>query len=196
LDSIEAGLKGLAGNLRFEIAAYAMEKDNFFFRNSDGFNVTDGKTSHRGIEVSASLPLADIFELSGNINLARHEYNFTDLVGSASSSITDGDQVDTAPDVFGHAKLSARPYADFKTEIEWRHMGDYALDPGNTEFYPGHDVFVLRGQYELSKAAIIFARIDNLFDTRYANRADFAFGNERYFPGRPRTLFWGIRGEF
>jgi len=36
----------------------------------------------------------------------------------------------------------------------------------------------------------------HLFDERYANRADFAFGAERYFPGRPRTAFVGLRGEF
>ena len=32
-------------------------------------------------------------------------------------------------------------------------------------------------------------RVDNLFDTAYADRADYAFGNYRYFPGRDRTLF-------
>jgi outer membrane receptor protein involved in Fe transport len=32
-------------------------------------------------------------------------------------------------------------------------------------------------------------RIDNLFDTAYADRADFAFGNYRYFPARGRAFF-------
>ncbi len=196
LDSLEAGFKGSIENLEFEVAAYAMQKDNFFFRNSDGFNVTNGKTSHRGLELSVVLPISEIFEVSGNINLARHEYDFTDLVGSASSSVTKGDPVDSAPDVFGHAKIKANLTAGVSTELEWRHMGDYALDPGNTEFYSGHDVMVLRGQYKISDAAILFARIDNLWDQDYANRADFSFGAERYFPGRPRTIFWGIRGEF
>ena len=196
LDSLEAGFKGALQNLNFEVSAYGMQKDNFFFRNSDGFNITNGKTSHRGIELSASLPISEIFEFSGNLNLARHEYDFTDLVGSASSSAIKGDPVDSAPDVFGHAKVKAKLADGVFAELEWRHMGEYALDPGNTAFYPGHDVMVLRGQYKVSDAAVLFARIDNLWDTNYANRADFAFGAERYFPGRPRTIFWGIRGEF
>ena len=32
-------------------------------------------------------------------------------------------------------------------------------------------------------------RVDNVFDTAYADRADFAFGNYRYFPARGRALF-------
>jgi len=30
-------------------------------------------------------------------------------------------------------------------------------------------------------------------DTDYAERADFGFGNERYFVGEPRALFLGLR---
>ena len=33
------------------------------------------------------------------------------------------------------------------------------------------------------------ARLDNLTDVAYADRADYAFGTYRYFPGRRRTLF-------
>jgi hypothetical protein len=32
-------------------------------------------------------------------------------------------------------------------------------------------------------------RLTNLFDVAYADRADFAFGSERYFPGRDRAIF-------
>ena len=196
LDSLEAGLKGSLENLSFEIAAYAMEKDNFFFRNSAGLNVINGKTSHRGLEASARWSPSDWLELSGNINFADHTYNFSDAASSASNTITEGDKVDTAPEVYGTGVVKLLPFDGFSTEIEWRHLGEYFLDPGNTQTYPGHDVIVLRSQYKFSEAATIFARIDNLFDKRYANRADFAFGAERYFPGRPRTLFVGLRGEF
>jgi hypothetical protein len=33
----------------------------------------------------------------------------------------------------------------------------------------------------------------NLTDTDYAERADFGFGNERYFVGEPISLYVGIR---
>ncbi len=32
-------------------------------------------------------------------------------------------------------------------------------------------------------------RVTNLLDTAYADRADFAFGDYRYFPGRGRAYF-------
>ena len=35
-------------------------------------------------------------------------------------------------------------------------------------------------------------RVDNLFDKRYADRADFAFGNYRYYPARGRALFLSV----
>ncbi len=196
LDSLEVGIKKQSQTLSFEAAAYAMEKDNFFFRNSAGLNVTNGKTSHRGLEVSARWNATDWLELSGNINYADHSYNFSDAASSASNTITEGDKVDTAPEVYGTGVVKLIPFDGFSTEIEWRHLGEYFLDPGNTQTYPGHDVLVLRGQYEMGDGHALFARVDNLFDKRYANRADFAFGSERYFPGRARTIFVGLRGEF
>ncbi len=39
----------------------------------------------------------------------------------------------------------------------------------------------------------IFTAVRNLLDERYAERADYAFGNERYFPGEPRAISIGIR---
>ena len=35
--------------------------------------------------------------------------------------------------------------------------------------------------------------LDNVFDQAYADRADFAFGNYRYFPARGRALFLSAR---
>jgi hypothetical protein len=32
-------------------------------------------------------------------------------------------------------------------------------------------------------------RVTNALDVRFADRADFAFGTYRYFPGRPRAIF-------
>ena len=36
----------------------------------------------------------------------------------------------------------------------------------------------------------------NLTDEDYAERADFAFGNFRYFIGEPRSAYVGITAEF
>ena len=192
LDSLEAGLRSRTfGNTKFELTAFTMWKNNFFFRNSNGFNVVNGKTRHQGIEASLDLPLGSGFSIAGSGTLARHTYDFTETVGSAANNITDGDRVDTAPDTLGNLALHYDGAA-FGTYLRWTHVGSYFTDPGNTQTYPGHDVFSAGGKVDLQDNLQLSLRVDNLFDTRYADRADFAFGNERYFPGRPRTLFAGL----
>jgi len=196
LDSLEAGFKGQFGIFQTELSAFTQWKDNFFFRNANGFNVVNGKTRHSGIELSFNAGLTPWLSISGDGTLARHTYDFTETVGSAANNITAGDRVDTAPDTLAHVRATVLPTPDWSAEIEWRHVGEYFTNPGNTESYPGHDIFVLRSSYDISDSLRIHGRVDNLFDTRFADRADFAFGNERFFPGRPRTLFFGLSSEF
>jgi len=196
LDSLEAGYKGGFGDFDIELAAFTMWKDNFFFRNANGFNVVNGKTRHSGVELSFTGDLTEWLSISGDGTLAKHTYDFDLDEGSAANNITAGDRVDTAPDTLAHMRATVRPIDGVQAEIEWRHMGSYFTNPGNTAEYDGHDIFVLRGRYDIHQDLTLFGRVDNLFDTRYADRADFAFGNERYFPGRPRTLFFGVSSEF
>ena len=195
LDSAELGLKGHIGPLRLELAAFLMRKNHFFFRNANGFNVTDGKTRHKGIELGFNTPLGEVFRASGSFTWADHRYDFTDLTRSASSSINTGDPVDSAPKTLGFLEFEAHPTKAATLAINWRHVSAYQLDPGNTASYPGHDTFDLRGVFNLSQNVQIYGRLDNLLNTRYADRADFAFGAYRYFPGRPRTLFLGIQAK-
>lgn len=193
LDSLEAGFR--IGRL-IELSAYTMWKDNFFFRNANGFNVVNGKTRHTGVELSFQMDMTDWLYASGEANLARHSYNFDEPNANAANNIANGARIDTAPDTLATMRLGVKPSERLSAEIEWRHVGRYFTDPGNTQTYPGHDIFVLRADYQASDHMKVFGRVDNIFDTRYADRADFAFGNERYFPGRPRTLFFGLSSEF
>ena len=39
-------------------------------------------------------------------------------------------------------------------------------------------------------------RLMNVTDEKIADRADFAFGNYRYFPGLPRELYAGVEITF
>lgn len=193
LDLAEIGFKGRFDALKFNLALFAMRKDNFFFRNANGFNVVNGKTNHKGIELDFDLAVSKKLDLSGALTLADHRYGFNDVVGSPSSTIRKGDQVDSAPHTLGYLQLSVRPNQHTNLSLKWRHVGSYFTDPGNTAKYSGHDVFTLRGFYDFSDQIRLYGRIDNIFDTAYADRADFAFGSHRYFPARPRTLFLGVR---
>ena len=191
LDSLEGGVRFGSGEARFEIVAYAMQKDNFFFRDADGFNVTNGKTRHAGVEFSFHAPLTDWLSASGEWAVADQRYDFD----QPANNIVDGARIDTAPVTLGTFRLSA-DWDKFGAEIEWRHVGEYFTDEANTQTYPGHNIAVLRANYAVTEAMTFFGRVDNLFDAKYADRADFAFGNERYFPGRPRTLFMGLTVDY
>jgi len=67
-------------------------------------------------------------------------------------------------------------------------MGSYALDAANNHRYTGHRLVNLRGRLMLSAKTSLRLTVINLFNRDYAERADFAFGNFRYFPGAPRQL--------
>jgi len=42
----------------------------------------------------------------------------------------------------------------------------------------------------------LFGKLTNIFDKRYADRADFGFGSPRYFPGEDRGLMVGTALRF
>lgn len=191
LDSLEGGVRFGRAQTRFDVTAYTMWKDNFFFRNAAGFNVTNGKTRHMGVEFAYRFPLTDWLSASGEWAISDQTYAFDDV----PSSIRKGQAVDTAPNTLGTMRMIA-DWGRTGAQMEWRHVGRYFTNGANTASYPGHNIFVARGSYDLTERIHLFGRVDNLFDRVYADRADFAFGNERYFPGRPRTLFVGLTADY
>jgi len=144
LDSLEVGYKANYGAVQTEIAVYTQWKDNFFFRNANGFNVVNGKTKHSGVEVSLTAQLSDWLSISADGTLARHTYDFALDEGSAANNITDGDRVDTAPDTLATVRATLTPVDKLSADVEWRHVGDYFTNPGNTNRYTGHDIFVFK----------------------------------------------------
>ncbi|MBU6373856.1 MAG: TonB-dependent receptor [Alphaproteobacteria bacterium] len=188
IDSVELGSRFLLGGARIEAAVYAMEKDNAAFRNADGFTVPFAKARHRGVELSAEAPLTTQLSLSGWVSYARHTYAFSDPSTRAGESIRSGDDVDTAPRWTSNIRATWRPTMTTSTELEWVHMGRYFTNAANTRVYPGHDVLNLRARLALSPRVDLAAAVRNVTDKAYAERADFAFGADRYFPAEPRTF--------
>ncbi len=190
LDSMELGVRGRYLGFTYDLAAYYMLKDNYFFRDVDGFNVPNGKTRHRGVELSLFRPFLEFFDAAVAFTYAKHTYNFDNSVMSASNStegIVDGDDVDTAPRTLGNVRLGWNLFGDGRMELEWVHMGRYYMDASNEHKYPGHEVVNFRARWDLTRCVTIHARIANLLDTEYAERADFFRGSHRYFPGEERA---------
>ena len=193
LDSIEVGARGRVSGISYETNLFYMEKRNYYFRDAGGFNVTDGKTNHAGIEVEISAPLGHGFDIAAAGTYARHTYAFTNI--TPTETIRDGDDVDTAPRTLGNLRLGYNfNEGAGRAELEWVHMGSYWMNAGNTVKYDGHDIFNLRLDYEISENLALFTKLTNIFDRRYADRADysdFGAGEERYFPGADRGLYIG-----
>lgn len=192
LDSFELGVRGRNETFAWDFSGFVMRKDNFIFRDADGFNVSNGKTDHQGIEWSLRWnPAAKVYVASDG-TWARHTYAFS-RDARAGETIVNGNDVDTAPRWLASTRFGWVPSPDAVIELEWIHMGDYYLDAANEHEYEGHDLIQLYGDYRLNSDWTLFGAITNLADTDYAERADFAFGNYRYFPGAPRQFFVGVR---
>lgn len=198
LDSLEAGVRAdaLFGRLDFDIAAYWMEKENFFFRDSDGLNVVDGSTRHVGIEAAATVRIDDRLSLGGNIAWSDQTYTFSRRVVAALERITSGNSIDTAPEWLGDARLDWQALDALKLSLTLEHVGAYFTDPANTVTYPGHTVFGARAGWNISQTLEASLILRNLMDEAYADRADVAFGNERYFPGEPLNATFGLTKKF
>ena len=188
LDSLELGWRGTAGPAGWELAAFHMQKRNYIFRDGDGFNVADGRTRHVGLEAAFQWQLTPRLWLETAQTLARHTWRFDRDVGRGEV-IVSGKDTDSAPRRFGSTRLSWRSEGGAELELEWLSMGAYWLDAANTARYDGHDLLHLRLRQPLDQGLHLALRLHNIGNRPYAERADFAFGEYRYFPGRERSLF-------
>jgi outer membrane receptor protein involved in Fe transport len=194
LDSIEAGARGAFGPLRYSLAAFKMKKDNVIFRDSGGFNVSDGRTDHEGLEYEFGWLPMETLSLSVAGTYAKHTYAFIRAV-DGGETIVSGRDVDTAPRHVNTARLEWQFLPVAYAELEWLSIGRYFVDAGNANDYPGHDLLNLRVGWSFRDNWSTTLRLNNVTDRAYADRADFAFGNYRYFPGRGRTVFVEVRYE-
>jgi len=194
LDSLELGARGGNGMIEYDVNFYVMRKENVIFQDDNRANISDGKTRHRGVELAFLVKPAEQFDVGLNVSYAHHEYDSS--AATTGGNITEGDDIDTAPRWMGALVVGWDFHTNGRAELEWIHMGKYYTDVSNEHSYPGHDLLNLRVSYQTSDRIKLFARIINLSDELYAERADFAFGEDRYFPGEPRSFYAGVELSF
>ncbi len=190
IESLEFGLKHVSDRLTLQSAVYAMRKDEFIFLDTTRANVDNGKTKHRGLEVEVNYAFTDRLSLRGAASWARHTYANNPALSATALS---GNEIDTAPKIMGSMTLDWQTSARWQNQLTWVHLGEYYTNPENTNQYPGHHLIHWHGQFQLNDQVAFFFRVHNLTDKAYAERADFAFGNERFFVGLPRSLYLGVR---
>jgi len=188
IDSLELGLRHRDQDWSVETSLFTMQKRDSVIRDAEGFNVSGGRSRHRGVEFSIDGQLLAFIKIDIDASYARHTYDFN-AVTARGEEFVDGNEIDTAPRFLGSIELILEPGDRWNLALQWLSIGDYYLDAENRFEYPGHDLVNLRTRFKIAPRFGITARLNNALDTAYADRADYAFGQYRYFPGRGREFF-------
>ncbi|GMG85976.1 TonB-dependent receptor [Biformimicrobium ophioploci] len=186
----EVGIRGSIARVEFELAAYQQRKRNVIYRNADFFNVSGGKTAHRGLESRARVSLTDRTTFSLLLNYGEHRYRNDQVAG------TTGNLMDSAPLWFGGASIDQRIGDRWNVRAALDYVGKYYTDPQSLHQYPGHRLLHLTADRQFTDSVTVFLKLENALDERYASRADFSsFSGDRYFPGSPRVVRFGAKFE-
>jgi outer membrane receptor protein involved in Fe transport len=190
----EAGYRASRDRHNYSLTAYWMDKENVVFQDSDRNNVSNGETRHKGVEFSGSFLLSDALTLSMVTNYARHTYE-ANVAPRGVTLVLDGKDIDTSPKLTASAQLAWQIAENHNMEFEWVKVGSYYTDEENLHEYEGHSLLNIRYQADFDQW-YLGARLTNALDEDYAERADFAFGNDRYFVGEPASLYVTVGTRF
>ena len=196
LTMLEVGSRYEWDSIMGSISLYKSKKKYSIFRDAENFIVDNGKTNHKGIELSLDWIANANNTFSTNITYGDHKYDFeTDT--SMREKIRIGNQIDTAPKLMANLLWELNLNNNSSLVFEAEHMSSYYTDAANLHKYEGHTLYHARYNQKLSESLKTYLRIDNISDKAYAERADFnAFGGDRYFPGLPREIYIGLEYTF
>jgi iron complex outermembrane recepter protein len=189
LNSIEFGLRGDWNTFQYRTSIYWMHKNDVIIQDSNRSNINGGKTIDRGLEANFSWQLTPTLLWQLQASYSKHQY--------ANNALTaDGNEIDTAPRQLAGTLVRWSPFASTRIELEIQHQGEYFLEEDNLHWYPGHTLTNLRWRQQYGEQLYSVVRINNLTDIDYAERADYAFGNYRYFVGEPRAAYIEVGIDF
>ena len=192
LTMIEMGTAFNLDNLNGSLSIYKSKKRNSIFRDSENFIIDNGKTNHKGIELTLDLKVNETSNLISNFTYGDHKYDFESDT-SMREKIRIGNEIDTSPKLMANLILNTSINDNVSLALELEYMDSYFTDAANLYEYEGHTLMHLRSNLNYSEKLKFYLRIDNLTDKDYAERADFnAFGGDRYFPGLPRETYVGL----
>ncbi|WP_295871420.1 TonB-dependent receptor [uncultured Zhongshania sp.] len=189
LNSIELGLRGNWETFQYRVSAYVMHKNDVIIQDSNRSNINGGKTIDRGLEANFSWQIAPSLLWQLQASYSKHQY--------ANDALTaEGNEIDSAPRQLAGTLLRWSPFTNTRFELEIQYQGEYFLEEDNLYRYPGHTLSNLRWRQQYGKQLYSVVRINNLTDIDYAERADYAFGNYRYFVGEPRAAYLEVGFDF
>lgn len=201
--SREIGWRGAWRALDWDLTVYDMRVEDdivSIIEGGDRKNVNAGETSHRGVEIAVGAQLGEGVEARLAFTRTEQKYeDFAYICGGATCNFS-GFDVARAPENIGNLLLGWTParLPRLQFEAEWEHLGAYWTDETNTQRYDGHDLFNLRGSWQIDGHWSVFARVQNLGDTLYSTLTSNQVGSAllEYRPGVPRSVFFGVKGVF
>jgi outer membrane receptor protein involved in Fe transport len=204
--TVEVGARGLVGNiLQWSAAVYRTRLENDIEFISAGAGATNagyfaniGNTRRQGVELGIQTHLKPV-------SLAVR-YTFLDATFQSSfeqsSPANSSADADGAIQVVPGDRIPANPRHIVKVRADWEvtprlliganllvSAGSYARGDENNQDVngqlPGYTLLNLDGRWLVSRRFEIFARVNNVFDRRYAN---FGVVGENFFTGPGRTF--------
>lgn len=213
-DSIEIGYRGYAlNNISYELAIYYMEKTDDIVSvinsESDRVSLNSGESIHKGIELGLQASMTPEVTINTSFSYSEQTYGQFEYLYSCFTCSPrvinqilnfDGNDIGKAPKTLGNIALRYEPIAfhGLMLEFEVEHVGQYYTDETNTNEYSGHELFNLRGRYQVNAELDVYTRVQNLTDKRYSTYTSNQVGSNEidYRPGLPLTAYAGIRLAF
>ena len=196
--NFELGLRGKAGALSYEVAAFAMNFSNQVVTGNSDPNLSQsnsGKTEHRGMEFMLG------YELGGGFSL---DTNATWVPTSEfKSGENAGNRLPYAPKFIANVALNYQ-LEQLTAAISAHHRGEQYGDPANRTdipanaaggiwggLLPSYTVLDLTAQYNLADNVSVFGAVKNLTDKRYITGL-----RQGIYVGPERSLELGMRYQF
>jgi Fe(3+) dicitrate transport protein len=194
----EAGIRGVADQLNYEAAVFYMDFSNQVVTGNSNpllSRSNGGATSHRGIELSLSQPLNNIWRVESNLTwIPTSEFK---------TGTTAGKRLPYAPKIVANFGVNA-DLDKLSLSLNLHHRGEQFGDPTNLVaiptnaasgiwggLIPSYTVADLLAQYQFSSAFSLSASVKNLTDKRY-----IAGLREGIYVGTERSFELGARYRF
>jgi outer membrane receptor protein involved in Fe transport len=229
--TVEAGFRGsqdlAIGNLSWKVGAFRAENTDDILAvpspslQGFGFFTNVGSTRRQGIETEVTLKSK---QLQFNASYTLVDARFLNAFQLASNSpfadangkiqVVPGDVIPAIP------RHRVKAGIDYAVTDAWKFGGDmlyvssqyFVGDASNqAPQLPSYTVFNLHSSYQVDKNVQVYARLDNVFDNRFATFGtffdtaaipNFANGGAPFTdprslsPARPRALYVGLRATF
>ena len=199
-DNLEAGVKTRVGQGLLTAAVFHSTTDDEIVSAGSQNGRTSyrnaGRTRRDGVELAWSGPIVSNWRADFAYTYLDAQYR-DDVAGSA---IAAGHQIPGVAKQAAYAALRWAPPQGWHAGVEGRYLSRIYVNDANSDAAPSYFVAAMSAGYLWNVGPWTldaFARVDNLFDRRYAGSVIVNEGNARYFEPAPgRTWGAGLTASY